>query len=126
MPIARQSEHPIALIPPKTLGKSSGTWARKPRLEAMEAARLAEDKRLARAFGEALDGAGWSNVMAAAAMGLTESTVRDLRTRKARILGVHLAKLPAHIVVAMFDGFHRVTTPETLRATVANDNDGTG
>lgn len=57
-------------------------------------------------------------------MGLASATViRDLRTRKARLTAMHLAKLPPDVCKAILFGFRRHFAPDDLRALTANDND---
>jgi hypothetical protein len=127
MPATRPSAIPEPLpLRAKPLTQS-GTWARKSRLEALEASRLDEERRLAAAFAEALDDRGISNGKVAEWLGLSSATVvRDMRTRKCRITGVHLAKLPPDLCKAILLGFRRHFAPDDLRALTANDNDHTG
>jgi len=130
---------PSPSCPPAPLdfAKQTGTYvrakalpamARKPALEAcpLKAERLRRDRMLAIAFATALDEAGISNVEAARILSLaSEAVVRDLKSRKARMLGVHIMELPEDVLARVRALYRQLLAPlpDALRTPAANDVD---
>jgi hypothetical protein len=124
MPSLRESQHPEPIaMRAKTLGKGSGTFARKPAIEANEPRRIREERALAAEFGDALDDAGVSNVEASRLMGISEVRVRAIRRRECPLQFRQVGHLPPKVRDRLLVALFRICSPESLRADAANDAD---
>lgn len=118
MPLARQSEFPVAVARAKPL-----TFARKPALAKYQPASLAQDQRIAVALVAAMDAHGMTNCHLAALLGLSESVIRRWKTREKPIGARHLLVL--EMVAPAFHADLRLLAQKALGGQAVNDNDVT-
>lgn len=128
MSSARESTRPEPIATPraKTIGRTSGTFARKPAIEEQDPVRLKEERDLATEFSDALDDAGISNVEASRLMGISEVRVRAIRRRECPLQFRQVGKLPPKVRDRLLAALFRICAPESLRASSVNDNDSVG
>ena len=116
MPLARQTMPPVAVV--ATPRAKALVMARKSAMALREAERLRQERLMALAFGMTLDLRGVSNVLAGSWLGCGEVRIRDLRSRKAPLSGMHIYRMPEDFRAAFFFALDQV-----LRAPAANDID---